>query len=130
MRGSKAVCSWIAKSGRDLRLAKALFEMQPPFLDAAAFFCQQAIEKRFKAYLLAQGQRIKKIHDLLTLYNESKAAGLNLEVSPELLVTISEYAVAHRYPGAAKERLTRRKVEAVLVSAKGICRRIQRQIRS
>lgn len=126
---SKAVRSWQAKSLRDLRIARALLDMQPPFLDAASFFCQQAIEKSLKAYLLSRSRRIKKIHDLVALYSEAIASGFDVEVPAVTLATISEYAVAHRYPGAAKEKLTKSKIESVFAFSKSLCKAVQKRIK-
>jgi HEPN domain-containing protein len=125
---SKAVHSWQAKASRDLRIARALLDIKPPFLDGAAFFCQQAIEKSLKAFLLSRSRRIKKIRDLVALYTESTTSGFDVEVPAVTLATISEYAVAHRYPGAAKEKLTKRKIEAVFVFAKGLCKDIHKRL--
>src|SRR5262245_41982893 len=112
------VKSWLAKASRELRVAHALLQLRPPFLSEAAFFCQQSIEKSLKAYLLAQGNKAKKTHQLVHLYHEAKGTGYNVKLSEPKLTIITRYAVSVRYPDAGSDRLTKRKIEFALKMAK------------
>lgn len=123
---ARAVKKWLSKAARDARTAKALLSMRPPFLDSAAFHCQQSIEKSLKAYLIGKGVRIKKIHDLIALNNEAKANGLTLKVSDRTLATISKYAVEYRYPGGIKVKLSRASVNRALVVADNVLKAVSR----
>ncbi len=49
----KLVKEWLQKADPDIRLAEFLLTENTPFLDAAAFHCQQAVEKYLKAFLIA-----------------------------------------------------------------------------
>jgi HEPN domain-containing protein len=117
---SKAARAWLAKASRDLRTAKALMSARPAFLDAAAFFCQQSTEKSLKAYLLANGQRIKKIHDLVTLHAEAMSVGFGVELSARRLATLSKYAIEFRYPGGSLKKLNRKTLLSALTFARDI----------
>jgi HEPN domain-containing protein len=116
---SRPVKAWLAKASRDLRVGKALLELRPPFLAEAAFFSQQSIEKSLKAFILSKGRRIKKIHDLVTLYKEAVEAGYEVKLPIRRLASITRYAVSIRYPDATT-RLTRPKVTAALALSKSI----------
>ena len=64
---------WIAKAEEDIIAAKALIDIRPFILDIVCFHCQQAVEKLFKAFLLAQEQEIQKTHDLILLREKCSA---------------------------------------------------------
>lgn len=126
MATSKAARAWLAKASRDLRTAKALMSARPAFLDAAAFFCQQSIEKSLKAYLLAKGKRIKKIHDLIALHAEAMSVDFGMNLPARRLATLSKYAVEFRYPGGSLKKLTRK----TLLSALNFAREISSHVAS
>jgi HEPN domain-containing protein len=66
---------------------------------AAGFFLQQAVEKYLKGYLIAQGWRLRKTHELDRLLDAA------VEYLPEvtrfrpLCERLSGYYVVDRYPG-------------------------------
>jgi HEPN domain-containing protein len=93
---------------------------KPAFLDAAAFFCQQSIEKSLKAFLLAKSRRIKRIHDLVTIHAEAMDAGLDIKLPARRLATLSKYAVEFRYPGGSLKRLTRTTLNSALKFAREV----------
>ncbi len=56
---------WWSTAKDDLEKAKILFDHEK--YDGTVFYCQQAVEKGFKATILQKGDEIKKIHDLVIL---------------------------------------------------------------
>ena len=47
---------WLEKSEHDRSAAHTLLQADPPLPDMAAFHCQQAFEKMFKAFLTYHGK--------------------------------------------------------------------------
>jgi HEPN domain-containing protein len=64
------ISSWLSKADNDLLSAKRLIEIKPMILDNACFFCQQAIEKYLKAFLIYNEQDIIKTHNIHFLLDE------------------------------------------------------------
>jgi HEPN domain-containing protein len=62
---------WIRVAEKDLERVGRLLDAQDP--EAAGFFLQQAVEKFFKAFLLAKGWQLRRTYDLEALLNEALA---------------------------------------------------------
>lgn len=60
---------WFRICQRDLDRARRLLAVDDA--EAAAFYCQQAVEKYLKGYLLARNWRLRRIHDLEILLNDT-----------------------------------------------------------
>ena len=60
------VREWVDKGNSDFIAAKTLAPTEG-LENQTGFHCQQAIEKWLKAYLVKQGEEIRKIHDLTAL---------------------------------------------------------------
>jgi len=56
--------AWLAKADADLRAAEHDRTATPPLLGDAAFHCQQAVEKAFKALLAWHDRPFRKTHNL------------------------------------------------------------------
>ena len=93
---AEQVQSWLDIAQDDLKSAQLLLKGKQ--LLNAAYFCQQAVEKSFKACIQAKGEYPPKSHNLLVLAEE---AGLSDSVDAEgqkLLATLTEFAIEARYP--------------------------------
>lgn len=64
------VREWIRKADRDRRMAELGLAESPAITDAAAFHCQQAVEKLLKAYLIFRQEPFEKVHDLEVLVEQ------------------------------------------------------------
>lgn len=90
---------WLIKAENDRRSARALAALDDPLLDTAAFHCQQAVEKAFKAFLTYHGRIFEKTHLLGILCDLCAAIDANFGGLRESADTLTDYAVAFRYPG-------------------------------
>jgi len=63
--------AWIGFADKDILTVSEIIE-NPNLTNIAAFHCQQAIEKYFKAFILEYEKPLMKIHNLLTLYGNNK----------------------------------------------------------
>ncbi|MDD5089654.1 MAG: HEPN domain-containing protein [Candidatus Wallbacteria bacterium] len=74
--------------------------------EAASFFLQQSLEKFLKAYLLVNGWKLKKIHELDTLLNEACVQQPELEAFRDLCEEVSAFYIANRYPPLVRLEIT------------------------
>lgn len=89
----KEIQEWIIYAKNDLDTAQYLFDGKK--YKEAALFCQQAVEKILKMMSLNQGQRLRKIHDLVLL---AKDVELPSQFLNDLKVLTGAY-IYSRYPG-------------------------------
>ena len=93
----KQVEAWIKLAERDMLTVYEIIK-NPMLTNIVTFHCQQAIEKYFKAFILANGKPIIKIHNLLALYGTIKEI-IDLELNEDLLSTVNDIYLESRYPG-------------------------------
>ena len=114
------VKEWFTFAGRDLRAARAVYDLGPEYKNIAAFNCQQCVEKAIKGYLVFHNIRPPKTHaikDLAKLVvNIDKTLGDKLAKAHVL----TQYAVTYRYPDAEKKPLTLKQAESALKLAQKI----------
>ncbi len=87
---------WLINAERDLRRASLMFDNEDPA--AAGFFIQQALEKALKAFLLHNGWRLERTHNLVTLLNAGLDYDAGLESRRALCKQVNSYYFAERYP--------------------------------
>ncbi|MDR2592928.1 MAG: HEPN domain-containing protein [Chitinispirillales bacterium] len=92
----KQINAWVRFAQRDLSAVYEIIE-KPDLTGVAAFLCQQAIEKFFKALILNYEKPIARTHNLLTLYGTIKEV-TNLELNEDFLVLINDIYLESRYP--------------------------------
>jgi len=112
--------SWFEKASQDLRMAKVLFENDPSFLTGTAFMCQQCVEKCIKGFLIENKKRPDKTHDLVKLSKEALNLNPNLKSIHNEMERLTEYAVAYRYPDAAKTPLKKEQVKIAIEKAASV----------
>jgi HEPN domain-containing protein len=92
----KQVKVWVDFADRDLLTVSEIIK-NPELTNIAAFHCQQAIEKYFKAFLIEYEKPFHRIHNLLTLYGTIKEI-TDLRLDEDLLATINNVYSESRYP--------------------------------
>ena len=93
----KQVEAWIGFAEKDILTVSEIIK-NSHLTNIAAFHCQQAIEKYFKAFILEFDKPLLKIHNLLTLYGTIKEM-VDLEIDEDLLAMINDIYLESRYPG-------------------------------
>jgi len=94
---------WLRNAARDLRAAKHDLAAIPPLLADAAFHCQQAVEKVFKAFLMWHSVPFRKTHSLEELGEQCLDVNSTLRALIDCAVPLTEYAWQFRYPGDPEE---------------------------
>ncbi len=83
----------------DLEVAEILLATDSPKPRAAAFHCQQAVEKYLKAFLVYHGRRPPYTHSLEALLDLAVEHESSLDALYEVVEPLAPFAVAVRYPG-------------------------------
>lgn len=120
---------WFYFAADDLAFAKAGFE--DGFYAHVCFLSQQAVERAMKGYLVAQGKKYPKTHDLIDLLGLMGIHWLDSHLSN--IKSLSEVYIPLRYPdvvaGPLPERLPGREdAEEMLKAAEKIVQEIQSKI--
>lgn len=87
---------WLRYAEQDFTRMRALLDMYDP--EGAAFQLQQAAEKFFKAYLIRQGWRLRRTHDLVDMLEEAVKFDASLAQYRAVCKTVGHYYLAARYP--------------------------------
>jgi HEPN domain-containing protein len=93
----ESALEWLRFALEDLDYARTGLQSQHLSAGVACFHAQQTAEKSIKAVLVLEGADIPKIHDLIklvALLPVVRSTGLPADV-----VSLTSYAVEHRYPG-------------------------------
>ena len=87
---------WLQTAEEDYRMGLYLLEGGYP--RGAGYNLQQAIEKFFKAYLIRQGWRLQRTHDLVELLEDALQYDTTLEEYRSVCGQVAKYSTAGRYP--------------------------------
>jgi len=94
---------WIDHAEDDFNATGKLLRGKKPSIYGACFHAQQCAEKYMKAMLIVKGQRFPMTHDLVILNTLLQQAGMDMDVSEDLLELLSSYAARARYSGETPE---------------------------
>jgi HEPN domain-containing protein len=108
--------AWLRKADTDLRAAQHDLAASPPLLDDAAFHCQQAVEKNFKAFLMWHGVPFRKTHSLEELGEQCLDIDATLREMVDRAVPLTEFAWKFRYPGEPEEPSIQEVQEALWIA--------------
>ena len=114
---------WFVKASNDLNAARILFESGN--LETAAFHIQQAIEKYLKGYLLLKGWKIRRIHELDELLDETLLYDKAFEKFRALCEMATEYYIEERYPLLISTKLNKDEIGKTLKETEELIRFIK-----
>lgn len=90
---------WLEKVDHDRRTAESALALSVPVTDTAAYHCQQAVEKLFKAFLVWHESPFEKVHDLEVLARSCSRFDPAFDALVETVAPLTMYGVRFRYPG-------------------------------
>ena len=93
------VREWLRKADNDRRMAEAALLQIPAITEAAAFHCQQAVEKLLKAFLTWREEEFEKTHDLRLLIERCGRHDPAFLDHQDTIEPLTGYAIRFRYPG-------------------------------
>jgi HEPN domain-containing protein len=117
---------WMHIAEKDLKRVNRLLDEHDPEL--AGFCLQQAVEKFLKAFLLYQGWRLRKIHDLGALLDDAVIYDGSLEEFRNVCQKISAFYFVDRYPFVVETGMTEEDVRSSLEQVKGLIERLRRKV--
>lgn len=91
---------WLKQARDDL--AWTIANIREKIWYGACFTAQQAAEKALKAYLIAKGKRVVKIHDLGALVEMCVKIDSTFGELREACTTLTDYYAPTRYPDVAE----------------------------
>ena len=110
--------AWLRYAEGDLAVVEREMKSDLPVYHTVCFLCQSEAEKFLKAYLISQGWKLQRTHDIVEIlgYCTDYSDGWE-NLLPEGAI-LNEYIVAGRYPGdiAAEgfdDKVAKEAVEAV-----------------
>lgn len=118
---------WLRIAEKDLKRLDLHLKSHDP--EAAGFFLQQAVEKLLKAFLLSNGWRLKRIHDLEVLLNEALVYDASLEEYRSVCQTITTYYLIERYPLATASGLKESDIRDALRQVESFISRLRTRLR-
>ena len=98
MNDSLDVNEWIRYAQMDYDAAKQLSLFRESFMEIVCYHCQQSAEKILKAYAIAQGEPLKKTHDLETLLEQCIHFDEQFAAFADICDVLTEYTIVTRYP--------------------------------
>ena len=87
---------WLRIAGRDYDRVRRMLRDDDP--EGAGYYIQQAAEKFLKAYLIRQGWRLRRTHDLGRLLDDAVRYDATLEQYRAVCELVSMYQFTERYP--------------------------------
>lgn len=88
---------WFKKSRDDYKSAKVVLE-EGGYYGTTCFLAQQIAEKYLKGFLVYNGWKMEKIHDLVRLLNECKKISFDFNGLQDECVLLNDYYIETRYP--------------------------------
>ena len=93
------------------------------------FDAQQAVEKALKALLVHRNISFRYVHDIAELLTLVEQDGISLPEDVRLAASLSDYAVAARYPGPM-EPVTEEEYQEAIALAEAVLRWVEQLLRS
>ena len=87
---------WLRIAERDYNRVLLLLDNDDP--EGAGYYLQQTVEKLFKGYLIRQGWRLRRTHDLGRLLDDAVQYNATLEQYRAVCELVSMYQFTGRYP--------------------------------
>lgn len=125
MNNNKIVIEWFEIGQRDIEEAEFLFENDRS-LEDVAFFIQQSAEKYLKGYLISQGWKLEKIHDLTKLVKHATRIDKSFSRFIAPLRKITRFYFESRYPLGYESGYTKEEIKKSLDKVKSLIKLIKR----
>lgn len=116
---------WFHKGDLDMRRSEILLENDDP--EGAAFHLQQALEKYLKGYLISNGWKLERIHDLEDLLDYAVDYNKAFEDYRSLCQEVTEYYFEERYPFLISSGLSKDEVRLRAEKAKEFILKIKQE---
>ncbi|GAI96928.1 unnamed protein product [marine sediment metagenome] len=113
---------WLRIAEKDWKRVEGLLKEDP---ELAGFCLQQAVEKFFKAFLLSKGWRLRRIHSLDALLDDTLEYDPTIEGFRKVCQQISGFYFVERYPVMLESELTGKEVRDALNEVQGLIEKLR-----
>lgn len=117
---------WLRLAERDWKRVERLLDEHDPEL--AGFCLQQAVEKFLKAFLLARGWQLRRIHDLEALLDDAVTHDASLEDCRAVCQKITPFYFVERYPFIVETGMIEEDVRSSLEQVKELIEKLRGKI--
>lgn len=114
---------WLALAETELGRMHRGFRDHDP--GQAGYYLQQALEKFFKAYLIAKGWRLVRTHELKDLLNEAVRYDPELRDYDQLCETVTKWYMADRYADSGETPPTEDEAQEGAAVARGLIEKLR-----
>ena len=121
---AKHAAEWFERGKHDIDAAQILYEKRG-FTDTIAYIIQQAIEKYLKGFLIYNGIKPKRTHDLGILLNEAVKFEDTLEEFIDFCDKVTKYYIENRYPPGSPVEYRFEEIKESLDNAWSLIRKIR-----
>jgi HEPN domain-containing protein len=94
----KITQEWLSKAQSDYLFAEASLREFSGFYSQICILCHDVVEKYLKAFLISQGKRPDRIHDLLAILIECRQIDPTLDVVLTQCAILNDYYIPLKYP--------------------------------
>jgi len=115
---------WFLRGDHDLQSARILVK-QGGHTDTIAVLLQQATEKYLKGYLLTQGWRLKKIHDLEVLVSEAITHDKGFKQFLDFARKAAAFYLEVRYPPGPPTEYSEEEISDMLAQTEKLIAKIE-----
>ena len=122
----KQAQEWFERGRHNIETAQLLYD-ERGYTDSIAYHIQQAIEKYLKGYLVLNGKKPPKIHELDTLLNHILRFDDSFNSFLELCEKASRYYIEDRYPPGPVVEYEYNEIKADLDEAWELIRKVLAQ---
>lgn len=98
MVDNQVIKNWLDKADEDLAFAKASLQEDLEFYPQICFYLHQSVEKYLKAYIIAKGLNLKRIHDLTQLVQACTENDREFNRFYETAELLNPFYIGTRYP--------------------------------
>ena len=117
---------WLKIAEKDLTRVESLIKINDP--EAAGYYLQQAVEKFLKAFLLSNGWKLDRIHDLEALLNAALKYDPSLEIYRDACQKITGFYMVERYPLIMDTGLTIMDVRKSIADIKSLIEKLRNAV--
>jgi HEPN domain-containing protein len=108
---------WLRRARSNLARASQGQVTPDVLFEDACFDAQQAVEKALKALLVLRGVQVPRTHAISELITMLAELGFDIPTDLQEASTLTDYAVAARYPGPSEPVLAEDYEKAVAIAA-------------
>jgi HEPN domain-containing protein len=125
MPDRRILSEWLNRGAHDISAARLLFENNH-YTDTIAYHIHQAMEKYLKGFLLFQGWKLKKIHDLEELLTEALEFQGDFSIYLDFARKVTAYYIEDRYPPGPPQDYPRDEIGKDLEMAEELIEKIKK----